>query len=197
MVKMLKTAAVIALFSSGLIALFFSSKERKVPTLPETNWGSKKSGKESVEIRPFKIDVPAKVLDDLKYRLAHRRTYVAPLEDVAWTYGISTKYLNTVLDYWKDKYNWSERQTLLNKYPQFITNIQGLDIHFYHVKPTNLPKDKNLKVLPLLLLHGWPGSVVEFQKIIPILTKPWPNQNFVFEIIAPSFFKQKTAYGME
>ena len=183
---MLKTAAVIALFSSGLIALFFSSKELKVPTLPETNWGSKKSGKESAEIRPFKIDVPAKVLDDLKYRLAHRRTYVAPLEDVAWTYGISTKYLNTVLDYWKDKYNWSERQTLLNKYPQFITNIQGLDIHFYHVKPTNLPKDKNLKVLPLLLLHGWPGSVVEFQKIIPILTKPWPNQNFVFEIIAPS-----------
>lgn len=62
----------------------------------------------------------------------------------------------------------------------------GLDIHFYHVKPTNLPKDKNLKVLPLLMLHGWPGSVVEFQKIIPILTKPWPNQNFVFEVIAPS-----------
>ncbi|KAK9310795.1 hypothetical protein QLX08_000089 [Tetragonisca angustula] len=183
---MLKTVAVVVLFSSGLIVLFFSSKELKVPTLPETNWGSKKSGKESTEIRPFKIDVPAKILDDLKYRLAHRRTYVTPLEGVAWTYGISTKYLNTVLDYWRDNYNWSERQALLNKYPQFITNIQGLDIHFYHIKPTNLPKDKNLKVLPLLLLHGWPGSVVEFQKIIPILTKPRPNQNFVFEVIAPS-----------
>ncbi|XP_043510382.1 juvenile hormone epoxide hydrolase 1-like [Frieseomelitta varia] len=183
---MLKTAALIVLFSSGLIVLFFSSKELKVPTLPETNWGSKKSGKESTEIRPFKIDVPAKILDDLKYRLAHRRTYAAPLEGVAWTYGISTKYLNTVLDYWRDNYNWSERQALLNKYPQFITNIQGLDIHFYHIKPTNLPKDKNLKVLPLLLLHGWPGSVVEFQKIIPMLTKPSPNQNFVFEVIVPS-----------
>ena len=133
-----------------------------------------------------KIDVSAKVLDDLKYRLTHRKTYVQPLEDTAWTYGISTKYLNTVLDYWRDEYNWTERQALLNKYPQFITTIQGLDIHFYHVKPTNLPKDKNLKVLPLLILHGWPGSVVEFQKIIPILTKPWPNQNFVFEVIAPS-----------
>lgn len=65
-------------------------------------------------------------------------------------------------------------------------NILDLDIHFYHIKPTNLPKDKNLKILPLLLLHGWPGSVVEFQKIIPMLTNPWPNQNFVFEVIAPS-----------
>lgn len=61
-----------------------------------------------------------------------------------------------------------------------------MDIHFYHVKPTNLPNNKNLKVLPLLMLHGWPGSVVEFQKIIPMLTKPWPNQNFVFEVIIPS-----------
>ena len=63
--------------------------------------------------------------------------------------------------------------------------ILGLDIHFYHEKP-NLPNNKNLKVLPLLMLHGWPGSVVEFQKIIPMLTKPWPNQNFVFEVIVPS-----------
>lgn len=148
----------------------------------------------------------------MKYRLAHRRTYKKPLENVGWTYGISTKYLNTVLDYWRDKYNWTERQALLNKYPQFMTTIQGkeknlcifiinkkfnkeeikyvkilgLDIHFYHVKPTNLPNNKNLKVLPLLMLHGWPGSVVEFQKIIPMLTKPWSNQNFVFEVIVPS-----------
>ncbi|OAD56030.1 Juvenile hormone epoxide hydrolase 1 [Eufriesea mexicana] len=161
-------------------------KEVKVPTLPETNWSSKKNGKESTEIRPFSINVSQSVLDDLKFRLEHRRNYKEPLEHVAWTYGISTKYLNTVLDYWKDKYNWIERQALLNKYPQYITNIQGLDIHFYHVKPTNLPKNRNLKVLPLLMIHGWPGSVVEFQKIIPMLTKPWPTQDFVFEVIAPS-----------
>ncbi|XP_012150628.1 juvenile hormone epoxide hydrolase 1 isoform X2 [Megachile rotundata] len=160
--------------------------ELPVPTLPETNWGPKKNVKDSTEIRPFKIDVPASVIGDLKYRLEHRRPYVEPLEDVAWTYGISTKYLNTVLDYWKNKYNWTERQALLNKYPQFKTIIQGLDIHFYHVRPTNLPKDKNLKVLPLLLLHGWPGSVVEFQKIIPMLTKPWPKHDFVFELVIPS-----------
>ncbi|KZC13710.1 Juvenile hormone epoxide hydrolase 1, partial [Dufourea novaeangliae] len=164
---------------------FSSSSELKIPALPETNWGSKKNGKESSEIRPFKIDVPVAVLEDLKYRLAHRRSYVDPLEDTAWTYGISTKYLNTVLDYWTNKYNWTERQALLNKYPQFLTNIQGLDIHFYHVRPT-IPKDRKLKVLPLMIIHGWPGSVVEFQKIIPMLTTPSPDHDFVFELIVPS-----------
>ncbi|XP_076763245.1 juvenile hormone epoxide hydrolase 2-like [Xylocopa sonorina] len=180
------TTAILALCATG-IALFLSSTSKlEVPTLPETNWGSNKNEKASTEIRPFKINVSPTVLDDLKYRLAHRRSYTEPLENAAWTYGISSKFLNTILDYWKDKYNWSERQALLNKYPQYITNIQGLDIHFYHIKPTNLPKDKNLKVLPLLLLHGWPGSIVEFQKIIPMLTTPRPNQSFVFEVIAPS-----------
>lgn len=166
--------------------LLSGSSDQPVPTLSETNWGSKKNVKESTEIRPFKIDVPASVIEDLKYRLNHRRTFVEPLENVGWSYGISTKYLNTVLDYWKNKYNWTERQALLNKYPQFKTTIQGLDIHFYHIRPTILPKDKNVKTLPLLMLHGWPGSIVEFQKIIPMLTKPQPNQDFVFELIIPS-----------
>lgn len=182
---MWKTVGMLGLCVAGISIYLSSVNELNVPTLPETNWGSKKNEKESIKIRPFKIDVSKSVLDDLKYRLAHRRTFKKPLENVGWTYGISTTYLNTVLDYWRDKYNWTERQALLNKYPQFMTTIQGLDIHFYHVKP-NLPNNKNLKVLPLLMLHGWPGSVVEFQKIIPMLTKPWPNQNFVFEVIVPS-----------
>ncbi|XP_076621441.1 juvenile hormone epoxide hydrolase 1-like [Colletes latitarsis] len=183
---MLKTAALLLLLASGISIYWSTPRKLTIPNLPETNWGSKKNGKQSTEIRSFKIDVPTSVVDDLKYRLAKRRQYVNPLEDAAWTYGISTKYLDTVLDYWKEKYNWTERQALLNKYPQFKTNIQGLDIHFYHVKPTNLPKDKNVKVLPLLMLHGWPGSIVEFQKIIPMLTKPSANHDFVFELIAPS-----------
>ncbi|XP_034174046.1 juvenile hormone epoxide hydrolase 1 [Osmia lignaria lignaria] len=183
---MWKSIVFLTLAAIGIGSYLNFPTEHHVPTLPEPNWGPKKAAKASTEIRPFKIDVPKSVQEDLKNRLENRKTYVEPLEDAAWTYGISTKYLNTVLDYWKNKYNWTERQALLNKYPQFKTIIQGLDIHFYHVKPTNLPKDKNLKVLPLLLLHGWPGSVVEFQKIIPMLTKPWPNHDFVFEVIAPS-----------
>ncbi|XP_076238703.1 juvenile hormone epoxide hydrolase 1 [Calliopsis andreniformis] len=183
---MLKAAIFLTLIAAGISIFFSSSGDLNIPTLPETNWGSKKNEKESTEIRPFKIDVSSSVIEDLKYRLSHRRSYVEPLEDVAWTYGISSKYLNPVLDYWNNKYNWSERQALLNKYPQFVTNIQGLNIHFYHIKPTNLPKDRNVKVLPLMMIHGWPGSIVEFQKIIPLLTTPSPKYDFVFELILPS-----------
>lgn len=75
----------------------------------------------------------AKTIDDLKQRLANKRELVEPLEDAAWTYGISTTYLKDVLEYWRTKYNWSERQALLNKYPQYVTNIQGN-------KSTFLPK---------------------------------------------------------
>ncbi|XP_033323810.1 juvenile hormone epoxide hydrolase 1 [Megalopta genalis] len=184
---MLKAAALLAPITLGIIVyLSTSNNDPTVPNLPDTYWGPSKVKKESTDIRPFTIDVPASVIEDLKHRLATRRSYVQPLENVGWTYGISTEFLNSVLDHWKDKYNWTERQALLNKYPQFKTVIQGLDIHFYHVRPTNLPKNRNLKVLPLLLLHGWPGSIVEFQKIIPILTTPSPDRDFVFEVIAPS-----------
>ncbi|XP_076621443.1 juvenile hormone epoxide hydrolase 1-like [Colletes latitarsis] len=182
---MIKTAIFSVLLAIGIFIYFSYPNVLPAPTLPEPNWGLRNINK-STEIRPFKIDIPTSVIEDLRYRLAHRRPFTNPLENTAWTYGISTKYLDTVLDYWISKYNWTERQALLNKYPQFKTNIQGLDIHFYHVKPTNLPKERNVKVLPLLILHGWPGSIVEFQKIIPMLTKPSANYDFVFELIIPS-----------
>lgn len=73
-----------------------------------------------------------KVLDDLKDRLAKRKELVAPLENAAWTYGTSTTYLENILEYWRTDYNWSKRQTLLNKYPQYITNIQG-NKYFCHL----------------------------------------------------------------
>lgn len=183
---MKKAIALLAPVALGTFFYFCSESDLKVPTLPETNWGAKKDGKVSTEIRPFTIDVSDKVIEDLKHRLGMRRPYIEPLENVAWTYGMPSTYINTILDYWKDKYNWTERQALLNKYPQFKTNIQGLDIHFYHIRPTNLPKNKNLKVLPLLMMHGWPGSIVEFQKIIPMLTTPSADRDFVFELIVPS-----------
>lgn len=91
---------------------------------------------------------------------------------------------------------------LLNQYPHYTTNIQGLKIHFIHIKPS-VNKDSNVKVLPLLLVHGWPGSVREFYEIIPILSKPQPGKHYktpnslsiffdylgrkvVFELIIPS-----------
>ncbi|XP_034936330.1 juvenile hormone epoxide hydrolase 1-like [Chelonus insularis] len=157
------------------------------PRIVEEDWGLH-DRPYATTIRPFKINVSQDVIDDLKQRLSRTRYSVPPLENTGWTYGVSSKYLKEIVNYWKDHYNWYERQELLNKYPQFITTIQGIDIHFYHVKPSKLQNEdgRQLKVFPLLLLHGWPGSVVEFQKIIPLLTTPRPGKDFVFEVIAPS-----------
>ncbi|EZA50109.1 Juvenile hormone epoxide hydrolase [Ooceraea biroi] len=181
---MWKTTTVLLVLAIG-IAILLNQDDRDVPNLPETFWGPERNREASEEIRSFVIEVPKSVIDDLKDRLAKKKELVPPLENTAWTYGTSTTYLENVLEHWRTKYNWTERQALLNKYPQYVTNIQGLDIHFYHVKP-HVPSDRNLKVVPLLIVHGWPGSVVEFQKIIPMLTTPRPDRDFVFEVIAPS-----------
>ncbi|XP_030766077.1 juvenile hormone epoxide hydrolase 1-like [Sitophilus oryzae] len=173
---------------SGLlvIAYFFlkSSKIPPVPTIEETWWGPGSPKKEDATIKPFKINVPDEVIADLENRLNTALPFQEPLEDAKQHYGINTKLLTTIVDYWKTKYNWKKRQEFLNQFPQYQTQIQGLNIHFLHVKPKNVPQ--GVEVLPLLLLHGWPGSVREFYEIIPILTTPQKGKDFVFEVIAPS-----------
>lgn len=140
--------------------------------------------KQDTSIRPFKINVSKDVLIDLKHRLDIDRPYTPPLEGIQQQYGFNTNLLREIVNFWKDEYNWPKREVFLNQFPQFKTNIQGLDIHYIHVKPKNVPA--NVKVLPLLILHGWPGSVREFYGIIPLLTAVNNNRNFVFEVIAPS-----------
>lgn len=112
------------------------------------------------------------------------RDLQTPLEGIQQQYGINTNLLKEILNFWKTKYNWKEREQFLNQYPQFKTNIQGLDIHYLHVKPKKV--DAGVKVLPLLLLHGWPGSVREYYEMIPLLTTRQTGNNFVFELIVPS-----------
>ncbi|KRT82088.1 hydrolase, partial [Oryctes borbonicus] len=123
------------------------------------------------------------IINDLNQRLRNARPFTPPLEGIQQQYGMNSKLLSEIVEFWKTKYDWKERQVFLNQFPQFKTNIQGLDIHFIRVKPANT---KGLKVLPLLLLHGWPGSVREFYELMPLLTKPPPGKDFVFEVIAPS-----------
>ncbi|XP_043286277.1 juvenile hormone epoxide hydrolase 1 [Venturia canescens] len=186
---MLKVAGLVFLLGLGVTYVFDylgSDADIEVPKLQDTYWGPLEPRKVDNSIRPFKIDVPSEVITKLKNRLAEKRNFVPPLEGTAWEYGISGKYMETVLEYWRTKYDWTKRQALLNKYPQFLTTIQGLDIHFLHVKPQAAKDGKKRRVLPLLIVHGWPGSVVEFQKIIPMLTTPREDQDYVFEVIAPS-----------
>lgn len=154
-----------------------------VPHLPPDWWGEGLAGKDDVSVKPFKIDFPKELLDDLSQRLKTVRPFHPPLEGIGFEYGFNTKFLETVLDFWKTKYSWKDRQNYLNSFPQFTTQVQGLKIHFIHAKPA---KTSGVKVVPLLLLHGWPGSVREFYEMIPQLTAPRPGQDFVFEVIAPS-----------
>lgn len=123
------------------------------------------------------------MIADLKVRLQQTR-YTAPLEGVAFQYGFSHSAMKPMVEFWLNKYDFSKREEFLNQFPQFKTNVQGLDIHFIHIKP-NIGNQK-IKVLPLLLLHGWPGSIREFYKIIPKLVELKKNSDFVFEVIVPS-----------
>ncbi|XP_046417481.1 juvenile hormone epoxide hydrolase 2-like [Neodiprion fabricii] len=183
---MWKFTLLLLLLIYGAARYWSNSENPKAPAVPDDQyWGTRESHSEDKTIRPFKIDVKQEVIDDLKMRLSRTQSLRKPLEDIGWIYGVDSEHLQTVLEYWRTKYDWTKRQSLLNNYSQFETSIQGLDIHFYHVKP-RIIEDSSIRVLPLLLVHGWPGSIVEFQRIIPLLTIPRDDRDFIFELIIPS-----------
>lgn len=147
-------------------------------------WGPGKPGSIDTSIRPFKINYGNEVIEEMRDRLSDKSISLlrAPLEGTTFNYGMNTKYLATVLKYWRDDYlpKWVDtHQVYLNKFPQFKTNIQGLDIHFIHIKA----KKQNAKHFPVLLMHGWPGSVVEFYDFIEKLNK---ENNYAFDLVVPS-----------
>ncbi|XP_028145259.2 juvenile hormone epoxide hydrolase 1-like isoform X1 [Diabrotica virgifera virgifera] len=154
-----------------------------IPELGEKWWKASKPAELDTSVRPFKIQISEEDLQDLKNRLNRTVPLQSPLEDVKQHYGINTNTLKPILEFWKTKYDWRKREEFFNQYPQFKTNVQGLDIHFIHVRPS---ETKGVKMLPMLMLHGWPGSVREFYEIIPMLTKPEKERDFVFELIIPS-----------
>src|SRR5204862_3183340 len=114
---------------------------------------------------PFKIRVPDAVLADLKQRLARTR-FPSDVPGSGWDYGTNLAYLRELVTYWRDSFDWRAAERRLNQLDQFTTNIDGLDIHFVH------QRSRNAGALPLVLTHGWPGSFVEFTKIIGPLTDP-------------------------
>lgn len=121
------------------------------------------------------------MIKDLKQRLKNRRRFTKTLEGMQSRYGMNSDYLEKILTYWVEKYDFKKRAELLNEFSHYKTMIQGLDIHFIRAKPQ---VNKNIKVLPLLMLHGWPSSSKEFVKVIPMLTTVRDGYDFVFEVIA-------------
>ena len=116
-------------------------------------------------IVPFTIDVPDDVLEDLQARLEDTR-FPDELEGADWTYGANLAYMRELVAYWRDDYDWREQERRLNRFDHFKTNIDGLDIHFIH------QRSANPDAFPLMVIHGWPGSFVEFHKIIEPLSDP-------------------------
>jgi pimeloyl-ACP methyl ester carboxylesterase len=117
------------------------------------------------EIHPFIFAAPEHALSDLKNRLAATRW---PERETPndWSQGVPLAYLQEICAYWREEYDWRRCETRLNYWPQFLTNLQGLAIQFMHVR-SPVPN-----ALPLLITHGWPGSVVEFLKVVGPLTDP-------------------------
>jgi len=136
----------------------------------------------SEQIIPFQIDIPETNLDDLRRRLRQTRWPEAETVD-DWSQGVPLAYLRDLCDYWQENYNWRACEASLNRFPQFRTQIDGVDIHFLHV-PSPQPG-----ALPLVMTHGWPGSVVEFRKVIGPLTDPVAHGGDAadaFHLVCPS-----------
>ena len=116
-------------------------------------------------IRPFTIEIPEADLEDLRARIAAARwPEKEPVDDLSQ--GVPLATLQTIARYWHDEYDWRKCEARLNAVPQFVTEIDGLDIHFVHVR------SKHEDALPLVVCHGWPGSFVEQMKIVDLLTDP-------------------------
>lgn len=134
------------------------------------------------EITPFEINVADEQIADLEQRLSLTRWPDAETVD-DWSQGIPLAYLQEVCEYWAKDYDWREREAKLNRFPQFKTNLSGLDIHFIHAK------SPEPDATPLVMTHGWPGSIVEFQKVIEPLTNPTAHggeAKDAFHVVCPS-----------
>ncbi|WP_163758217.1 epoxide hydrolase family protein [Mycobacterium botniense] len=134
------------------------------------------------EVRPFRIDVPDAILDDLRARLARTRWPDAECVD-DWSQGMPLAYARDLATYWADEYDWRAREAALNRFDHFITEIDGLDIHFIH------QRSAHPDAFPVLITHGWPGSIVEFHKVIEPLTDPTKyggRAEDAFHVICPS-----------
>jgi pimeloyl-ACP methyl ester carboxylesterase len=133
-------------------------------------------------IRPFNFHASQQSLDDLKKRIANTRWPDKETVNDA-TQGVQLATIKALASYWGKDYDWRKCEAKLDKYPQFITNIDGLDIHFIHVR------SKNPNALPMIITHGWPGSIVEQLKIIDPLTNPTAHggkAEDAFDVVIPS-----------
>ena len=133
-------------------------------------------------IRPFKINISNKIIEDINTKVSNYSWHEMP-DDGGWTYGTNLDYMKEISKYWIDKFDWRKTEEKINKFQNFKSSIDGIDIHFIHEKGSGTnPK-------PLLLSHGWPGSIVEFLHIIDQLAHPEKfggKEEDAFDVVVPS-----------
>ncbi|HTH72213.1 MAG TPA: epoxide hydrolase [Candidatus Pristimantibacillus sp.] len=140
------------------------------------------AGAEIAGIRPFRVETPEEALDDLRRRIKTMRWPEKELVDDR-SQGVQLKTVQKLADYWANNYDWRKVEAELNALPQFIAEIGGVDIHFIHVR------SKHEDALPLILTHGWPGSVIEMLQVIGPLTDPTAyggDAEDAFHLVVPS-----------
>ncbi|OED41156.1 epoxide hydrolase [Chromatiales bacterium (ex Bugula neritina AB1)] len=131
---------------------------------------------------PFKIAIPDQTLSDIRAKVASYPWHEMP-DDGGWDYGTNLDYMKELAAYWTTEFDWRKHEKTLNRFPQFTANVDGIDIHFIHEKGSG-PSPK-----PLLISHGWPGTVAEFMNIIEPLAHPerfGGNIEDAFTVVAPS-----------
>ncbi|MGE5291182.1 MAG: epoxide hydrolase family protein [Micromonosporaceae bacterium] len=130
----------------------------------------------------FRIEIPQADLEDLHERLARTR-WPDELPGAGWAYGIPLAYVKELAEYWRARYDWRVHEAALNAYPQFTTTIDGANVHFLHVR------SPEPDAMPLIVTHGWPGSVAEFMRVIDPLTDPagrGGDRADAFHLVIPS-----------
>ena len=136
-------------------------------------------------ITEFKCQISQPFVDDLKFRISHTR-WTDEIKDSGWQYGANLSYIKELADFWLNKFDWRKAEDKINQYPNYIAEIDGIRIHFLHIK------GKGKISLPLIITHGWPGSFMEMIKLIDLLTT---DPEFSFDLIIPSIpgfgFSQK------
>jgi microsomal epoxide hydrolase len=131
---MLKQLIFLVILGGGLYFLFGPSPPR--PAVKADGWWGKgvKKADEGTSIRPFKVNIPDAVLKDLDTRLANTRLG-EDLEESTFEYGFQVAYMKEIIQHWRTKFDWRKQESIMNSFPQFLTKIEGIDVHFIHVKP--------------------------------------------------------------
>ncbi len=187
-------ATTVAAASLGLL-----TSSRRLDAMTETpTKAAQQTGKDKSDIRPFKVNVPEAQITDLRMRIkATRWPERETVTDASQ--GVQLATVQKLARYWGTEYDWRKCEAKLNALPQFITAIDGVDIHFIHVR------SKHPNALPMIVTHGWPGSIIEQLKIIDPLTSPTAyggSASDAFDVVIPSlpgygFSGKPTATGWD